>query len=189
MPRPISWLPRLEAIRRSVSHSKRSYYERKDIELLFKLQTAAAGKLMAVLPTVPVGTALVVERDVLDLFLKQMARAGDVHALLKQMREERGARSRRKLRRFTRRDLEPTGLRTMPDWIKLTRGHAEFDFASADLLAEGMLIVLVNMVEEFEAFVAAYEPVSPAKVEDRKAADEMGELWRELEERMAARAS
>ncbi|MDQ1450390.1 MAG: hypothetical protein QOK38_256 [Acidobacteriaceae bacterium] len=35
MPRPISWLPRLHEIRRSVVNSVRSHYDRNDLERLF----------------------------------------------------------------------------------------------------------------------------------------------------------
>ena len=47
MPRPITWLPRLAEIRRSVKHSTRSHYERKDSERVFELQPRAAQALGA----------------------------------------------------------------------------------------------------------------------------------------------
>jgi hypothetical protein len=37
MPRPLSWLPRLHEIDRSVANSVRSHYDRRDIERLFEL--------------------------------------------------------------------------------------------------------------------------------------------------------
>ena len=41
MPRPISWLPQLHAIERSVQNSVRSHYQRRDLEQLFSLQPRA----------------------------------------------------------------------------------------------------------------------------------------------------
>jgi len=38
MPRPLSWLPRLHVIRRTVANSVRSHYDRRELETLFELQ-------------------------------------------------------------------------------------------------------------------------------------------------------
>jgi hypothetical protein len=56
LPRPISWLPRLSEIRRSIKNSVRSHYERKDIERLFQLQPRAAQALIqGIAPSARVG--------------------------------------------------------------------------------------------------------------------------------------
>jgi hypothetical protein len=56
VPRPIPWLPRLPEIRRSVKHSARSHYQRKDIERLFELQPRAAQALVqGISPSAKVG--------------------------------------------------------------------------------------------------------------------------------------
>jgi len=56
---PITWLPRLAEIRRSVKNSARSHYERKDIERLFELQPRAAQALVqGIWPSAKVGPEL-----------------------------------------------------------------------------------------------------------------------------------
>jgi hypothetical protein len=55
MPRPISWLPRIHQIRRTVAASVRSHYERKEIEALFEVQARTAQLLLEILPTMAIG--------------------------------------------------------------------------------------------------------------------------------------
>ena len=43
MPRPLSWLPRLHVIRRTVANSVRSHYDRRELETLFELQPDRPG--------------------------------------------------------------------------------------------------------------------------------------------------
>jgi hypothetical protein len=185
LPRPISWLPHLTAIRRSVSNSVREYYERRDLELLFKLQPSAAGKLLDILPTIRMGTSLLVERDALAGFLKEVAEAEDVGALLDRMRTERSARSRRKLRR--RLNREPVGMTALPGWLKLERGRLTLDFETAEQLAEGMFMIARILDQELGDFCEAYEPASPIREDLRRGAGEMRQMFRELEQ-MEARA-
>jgi hypothetical protein len=64
MPRPITWLPQLHEIRRSIANSVRSHYDRRDIEALFELQRRAAQKLVEMLPIVRIGTSHLIQRDV-----------------------------------------------------------------------------------------------------------------------------
>jgi hypothetical protein len=66
MPRPITWLPRLHEIRRSVANSVRSHYDRRDIEALFELQPRSAQNFVEMLPAVRIGTSHPIERDVRD---------------------------------------------------------------------------------------------------------------------------
>lgn len=181
MPRTLSWLPQLQTIRRSVSNSVRSHYERKDLELLFKLQPAAAGKLLDVLPTTRVGASLLVERDALSTFLKRVAEADDVGELMREVRAERATKSRRKLRSLKRQDYG--GMTALPSWLKLSRGRLEVDFTTADQLAEGLLQIAAVLENDLAEFVAAYEPVQPNREQDKKAGAEMRELLRDLEER------
>jgi len=42
MPRPVSWLPRLHVIRRTITTSVRSHYDRRELETLFELQPRPA---------------------------------------------------------------------------------------------------------------------------------------------------
>jgi hypothetical protein len=65
MPRPISWLPHLHEIRRSVLNSVRSHYDRNDLERLFEVQPRSAQLLLELLPTVRLGRSLLVEREAL----------------------------------------------------------------------------------------------------------------------------
>lgn len=188
MSRPISWLPQLHAIRRSVSNSARSHYERRDLEHLFKLQTAAAGKLLDILPTVRLGSGLLVEREKLEKFLDRVAEADDVPALINQIRTERAPKSRRRLRRLTRYDQEPIGMTALPDWMKLARGRLEVDFTTVEQLAEGMFMIAGILLHELDAFTATYEPLPAFKEEDRKAVSDVRAMFQELEQMEAARA-
>jgi hypothetical protein len=72
MPRPISWLPRLSAIRRSAENSVRSHYDRKDLERLFEVQPRSAQLLLELLPTIRLGRSLLVERAALAQFLERI---------------------------------------------------------------------------------------------------------------------
>jgi hypothetical protein len=49
MPRPISWLPRLHEIRRSVINPVRSRYDRDDLERFFEVQPRSAQLLLELL--------------------------------------------------------------------------------------------------------------------------------------------
>ncbi|ADW71573.1 hypothetical protein AciX9_4643 (plasmid) [Granulicella tundricola MP5ACTX9] len=69
MPRPISWLPRLHEITKTITHSVRSHHDRRDIEKLFELQPRAAQELLKLLPSVQVGTSRLLDRQVLADFL------------------------------------------------------------------------------------------------------------------------
>ena len=65
MPRPVSWLPRLYEINKTVTNSVRSHYDRRDIETLFELQPRAAQEMLKLLPSVQVGTSKLIDREVL----------------------------------------------------------------------------------------------------------------------------
>ncbi len=53
--RPVSWLPRLHTITKTVQNSVRSHYDRGDLERLFELQPRAAQKMLEMLPIVRSG--------------------------------------------------------------------------------------------------------------------------------------
>ncbi len=179
MARPPSWLPRLHPLRQTVAHSVRSHYDRKDIERLFELQPRASGKLLELLPTVSVGTAHLVEREVLLGFLERVHEAKDVTALFEQLRSEKAVASRRKLRSLVRRDLEPVGLASLPESIALSRGRLEVSFRSVEELAEAMLTLARILESEGDMFAEAYEPERPmAAPEDGR---ELRAMFEELE--------
>ncbi len=186
MARPPTWLPRLHPIRQAVANSVRSHYDRRDLERLFELQPRGAGKLLELLPTVPVGTAYLVDREVLLGFLERVQEAEDVHALFELLRQEKGAASRRKIRSLVRRDLEAVGLSSLPESIGFSRGRLEVSFRSVDELAEAMLILARILESEGDAFADLYEPEkAPAVDSDVK---ELRDMFRRLEEMEAERS-
>ncbi len=187
MARPPSWLPRLHQLRQTIAHSVRSHYDRKDIERLFELQPRASGKLLELLPSVPVGTAHLVEREVLSGFLDRVHQAKDVTALFEQLRSEKGAASRRKIRSLVRRDLEPVGLSSLPQSIGLSRGRLEISFGSVEELAQTMLTLARILENEGDMFAEAYEPERPmALPEDGR---ELKAMFEELEAMEVTRES
>lgn len=106
MPRPISWLPRLHEISRSVATSVRSHYDRRELEQLFGLQPRAAQRLLELLPSVQIGTSRLIEREVLAGFLDRVRDTEDTTGLFEQIRTEKASISKRKPRSLVRRDLE-----------------------------------------------------------------------------------
>ncbi|WP_263377205.1 hypothetical protein [Granulicella aggregans] len=179
MPRPVSWLPRLHEIRRSVANSVRSHYGRRDLEQLFELQPRAAQKLFEMLPTVKIGTSLLVEREALVIFLDRVREAEDVGALFEQVRAEKAGVSRRKVRALVPRDTEPATLSSLPESIALSRGRLEVSFATVEQLAEAMFALARVLETDVDAFAQAYEPEMPPEVPE--VALEIDALFAELE--------
>jgi|SRR5579859_4488763 len=164
MPRPISWLPRLHEIRRSVANSVRSHYGRRDLEQLFELQPRAAQKLFEMLPTVKIGTSLLVEREALVVFLDRVREAEDIGALFEQFRAEKAGISRKKVRALVPRDTEPATLSSLPESIALSRGSLEVSFTTVEQLAEAMFALARVLETEVDAFAQAYEPETSQEV-------------------------
>jgi hypothetical protein len=187
MPRPVSWLPRLHEIRRSVANSVRSHYGRRDLEQLFELQPRAAQKLIEMLPTVRIGTSLLVEREALAGFLDRVREADDVGVLFEQVRAEKAGSSRRKVRVLVARDTEPVTLTSLPESIALSRGRLEVSFATVEQLAEAMFALAQVLTTDVDAFAQAYEPERPPEVPED--AGEMEALFAELEAMEKERAT
>jgi hypothetical protein len=185
MPRPVSWLPRLHEISRSVRNSVRSHYGRGDLEQLFELQPRAAQKLIEMLPTVKIGTSLLVEREALAVFLDRVREADDVGALLNQVRAEKAGSSRKKVRALVPRDTEPATLTSLPESIALSRGRLEVSFATVEQLAEAMFALARVLETEVDAFAQAYEPEPPPEVPENTG--EIDTLFAELEAMERAR--
>jgi hypothetical protein len=179
MPRPVSWLPRLHEISRSVANSVRSHYGRGDLEALFELQPRAAQKLLEMLPTVQVGTSRLVDREVLAVFLDRVRDAADVAALFDQVRAEKAAVSRKKLRSLVRRDDRPMTVTSLPESIALTRGRLEVSFSSIEQLAESLYALARVFDNDQDAFIQAYEPERPSAVPED--VGEIDALFAELE--------
>jgi hypothetical protein len=179
MARTASWLPRLHEIRRSVENSVRSHYDRRDLELLFKLQRRQAGKLLDLLPTVAIGSSHLVEREALRKFLQMVSEAEDVTALFLRKRLEKEKVSYRRARSLVRRDLDPVGLSSLPDWIVLVRGRLAVDFKTTEQLAEGLLMLARILESDGDEFAATYEP---KKSTTDPAGAEVRQMFHELEE-------
>ena len=184
MPRPVSWLPRLHEIRRSVAGSVRSHYDRHDLQRLFELQTRAAQKLIELLPTVPIGTSRLVEREELAAFLERVREADDTSKLIEQVRGERDAPSRKKNRSLVRRDTEPVSLGSLPESVGLSRGRLEVSFRTVEQLAEAMYAIARLLEDEGEAFAQAFEPEPTTP--DPPDAGEVQSLFAELQQMEAA---
>jgi aminoglycoside phosphotransferase (APT) family kinase protein len=157
MARPISWLPRLHEIRRSVAGSVRSHYTQQDLERLFALKPRAASKMLEMLPTVTVGRA--VEREALAKFLESVHAADDTSAAVRRAREEKMPAPRRAIRSLVQRDDSPAELEGIPEYVSLNRGRLEVNFRTAAELAEAMYWMakiladdVRKMFEELEKF-------------------------------------
>ena len=159
MPRPISWLPRLHEITKTITHSVRSHYDRRDIEKLFELQPRAAQELLKLLPSVQVGTSRLLDREVLADFLGRVRDTEDTASLFDTLREEKAAVSKRRLRSLVRRDLDPVSISSLPDSVILSRGRLEVNFETVEQLAECMLMLARVLESEGDEFVRAFEPV------------------------------
>ncbi len=181
MPRPVSWLPRLHVIRRTVSNSVRSHYDRHELETLFELQPRAAQKLIEMLPSVKVGTSRLVEREVLVNFLDRVQHAEDTGRLFEEIRGEKAVASGRKVRSLVRSDLEPVSLSSLPESIQLGRGQLTITFNTIEQLAENLLLLARILESEGEEVAANYELRDEKEIDI--AAPEVKQMFLELERR------
>jgi hypothetical protein len=157
MPRPASWLPRLHEIHRTVSNSVRSHYDRRDLEQLFELQPRAAQKLLALLPTVAVGTSRLVEREALGSFLDGARDADDTTAYFERIRTQATASSRKKLRTLVRRDVEPLQLDSLPANIEFNPGQMIVSFRTIEDLAQAMYSLARAIETDGDELARRYE--------------------------------
>ena len=180
MPRPISWLPRIHSIRRSITESVRSHYGRKDLERLFELQPRSAQKLLELLPSIPLGRARYVERDALSAFLERLQKADDVPAALLQYKKERAA-PRRVLRELLPRDTPVADHASLPQNVSASPGVITIHFAKMEELAGALASIAGILTDDFEGFAQRYEP--HVAVEDRSdERDDFQAMMAELEE-------
>jgi hypothetical protein len=157
LPRPISWLPRLHIIARSVANSVRSHYDRHDLETLFELQPRAAQKLLEMLPTVQIGSSRLVDREVLASFLDRVRDADDMSKLFGEIRAEKAQVSRRRPRSLVRRDLDPIGIGSLPSSITVSRGRLEVSFSTVEELATAMYALARVLEAEGDEFAREFE--------------------------------
>lgn len=186
MSRPVSWLPRLPEIRKSVDGSVRSHYTRPDLQRLFQLQPRAAGKLIALLPTTPVGSSHLVSKNDLAGFLERVRRADDVPALLDAMRKEAARPSHKKLRHMVRTDVAAPSLEGMPLAIQLAPGELRVTFDTTESLAESMYQIALLLRDQGDEFARLYEPVA-VKQEEMEARDDLRRMFDRLRAMEAAR--
>lgn len=146
MPRPISWLTRLPEIRRAVSNSVRSHYERKELELLFQIQPRTAQLLLETLPSVAIGRSRLVERQALSDFLDRIHEADEPSAELELIRSQRSSVSRKKVRSLVRRDSDPASLDSLPPNLEILPGQLIVSFRKIEDLAQAMY-TLARVIE------------------------------------------
>jgi hypothetical protein len=180
VPRPLSWLPRLPQIRRSVDASVRSHWSRNDLERLFELQPRAAQKLLELLPTVQIGTSRLVEREALVGFLEGITGAEDTSAYLEAARRERAAVSRRKLRHLVPRDVEPVRLASLPETVQLKPGHLEVSFTTIEELAQSLYALAQVIEDDGDALARDFELLPPSL--SLPEAEEIEVMFTELEQ-------
>jgi hypothetical protein len=180
MPRPLTWLPRLHEIRRSVNNSPRSHYTRKELENLFQLQPRAALKLLELLPTTAVGTSHLVEREALANFLDQVHAAEVPSTAIELIRSHKPGVSRRKIRTLVRRDNDPMTLASLPSNLVLSAGHLEVSFNTIEELAQTMYSLAQIIEADGDELARVYEP-APEEAKNRYSS-EIEELFSELAE-------
>jgi len=159
MARTFSWIQRVNEIRRTVTDSVRSVYTRAELQELFQIQQSPATRLMDVLPTVRMNMGLLVTREELKAFLDRVEASEDVTGLMRQMKKEKTAPSRRKLRSLVRRDVAPVGFEGMPANLTLERGYMGIKFDTLDELVTTEFYVARLLQDELEEFARRFEPV------------------------------
>ena len=179
MARPASWLPRLHEIRRTVSSSIRSHYTRRELEVLFQLQPRAALKVIELLPTVSIGTSLLVEKDALLSFLQGAHDADDVTAYFERVRLAKATVSQKKIRSLVRRDREALTISSLPRALSLSPGRLEIEFATVLELTEAMYALARVLENDEQEFARLYE--HSAVPEADKDAQEIDRMFRQLE--------
>jgi hypothetical protein len=139
----------LPEIRRSVKHSARSHYERKDIERLFELQPRAAQALVqGISPSAKVGRSSLLARADLEVFLDRIHEGADPASLLSLPSEPV---PRRRLRDLVQVDRVPATLDEVPGNISLQPGELTISFSSMQELA-GALLALAEILDNAEQF-------------------------------------
>jgi hypothetical protein len=181
VPRPITWLPRLTEIRRSVKNSARSHYERKDIERLFELQPRAAQALVqGISPSAKVGRSFLLARADLEVFLDRIQEGANPASLLSHRSEPV---PRRRLRELVQVDRFSATLDEAPGNISLQPGELTITFSSMQELA-GALLALAEILDNAEQFAAFEDRFVPRPPENNHSAEDgaaVEKMFKELE--------
>ena len=124
------------------------------------------------------GTSRLVERETLAGFLDKVQEADDVAEVLDQVRQEKEAASRKRLRSLIQQDDESVLLSSLPRSLTLTRGHLEVTFRTLEELAEALYFLARALDNDLDGFAREFEP-EPVK---EKNVEENGlrGLFREL---------
>ncbi len=181
MPRPITWLPRLTEIRRSVKNSARSHYERKDIERLFELQPRAAQALvLGISPSAKVGRSFLLSRADLEAFLDRIQEGANPTSILSRRPEPV---PRRRLRELVQVDRVPATLDEAPGNVSLQPGKLSIHFRSMQELAGALLALaeILDNAEQFAAFEDRYVPRPPDTDRGTDDGAAVQEMFEELE--------
>jgi hypothetical protein len=187
MARPITWLPRVQEIRRSVAESVRSHYTRRELEALFQIQQGAASRLLEIVPTLAVNGSYLAEREGLLAFLDRVSETEDVTTLMRRLREEKRTPTRRSVRNMVRRDTSPVSLAGIPDTLHLSRGHLDINFQTMEELVNTLYILARILDDDLEEFAREYEPVKPNEIDEGR--EDVKRLFAELEELEATRSA
>jgi hypothetical protein len=158
MARPISWLPRLHEIRRSVVNSVRSHYDRNDLERLFEVQPRSAQLLLELLPTVRLGRSLLVEREALAHFLEQLTVADDVSGEIERIRSEKPGQVRRKLRYVVTDEVANATVSSLPSNVAVEPGRLEIRFNTLVELAESLHAVAQALDHDLDTCAQQWVP-------------------------------
>lgn len=180
MARPITWLPRLHEIRRSVADSVRSHYTRRELETLFQIQQGAASRLLEIVPTLKINGSHLAEREGLLAFLEKISETEDVTTLMRSLRAEKNAPSRRSVRRMVRRDTSPVSLAGRPETIRLERGHLEIKFETMEEFVETLYLLARILDDDLEEFAHEYEPIKAEETDEGR--EDVKRLFAELAE-------
>ncbi len=178
MARPISWLPRLAAIRRTIAGSPRSHYGRGELERLFELQPRAAQKLIEQMSSVAIGTSRLVEREALLGFLDAVRDAGHPALLPARAKPD----PKRSLRQLVPHDLPPASWETLPESLSLAPGEVRISFTRVEELAAALAALASLLDRDLEAFADRYEiRPEPAPEQERRDVERMFAELRQIE--------
>jgi hypothetical protein len=170
MPRPVSWLCRLHEIRKAVTSSVRSHYERQEIETLFQVQARTAQQLLEMLPTMRIGRSKLVERQELVEFLDRIHEADEPSAELERMRRKGGTVSRKKVRTLIPSDAKLLSAGSLPTNVEIVPGRLTISFITLEELAQAMYLLARVIEAEGDVLAERFEirqipQVDPARVE------------------------
>lgn len=187
MAKGISWLGRIDAIRKTLVESTRSHHTRRQIEDAFQVQPRTALRILEVVRPVKVGTNYFAETGNLLGLLDAMKDAENPSELMDQLRADKQAASRRQLRVLVHTPYDPMMLYGIPGLLTHSRGNLHVKYDSLEKLGEAMVAVALTLQNDLEEFRRLYEPITLNPKD--AATDDVSELFRELEEMEARRAA